>query len=551
MFNPSSEQRLILEGDTHALVDAGPGTGKSATAIELTRRTASTLTKHQKVLFMSFSNAAVNRLASTAGIALDKFKSRLAFMTYHSLAWEIVRTYGRLWGLSNKLTVLDEIEFLLAVTNGQLKGSENSFDDLLNFAKLNKKVSFDIMVPLAIKILQTSADIRRVESKKFPLIIADEFQDTNAEQWQLLKLIGEHSRVIALGDLNQVIYGKDYETAKALFEDFKQWKNIQTAPFSRNSFRCKNNDVLDFSYALVQAQKIEMQNRNVQIQPCYKNQFRSVVATNCARILKTSKDSGKTIGILTGSAAYAQKLAVDLKIPPADSSVKIPIYAKIPVSEARKESFRLATLSLYQYRKTRDQENLNNAIRSLAALKSNWASRSRSSMASLEEIKKELHAPINSRSKKPIYELLQSSEEMDFYRFEIQFKIALQGSKLFSTVGNNVSSLGHSLINAESNLSAQMEFPFEHFRETRTPKGLYGDPTNAGSVEVLSMWKSKGREFDYVLIVFDPRDLSQNVSLETERRVFYVACTRAKEWLGIIYPSGYPGRVLAQTLGLR
>lgn len=551
MFNPSHEQKLIIDGNTHALVDAGPGTGKSATAIELTRKVASTLSTNQKVLFMSFSNAAVNRLASTAGITLDKVKSRLAFMTYHSLAWEIVRTYGRLWGLSNKLSVLDEVEFLLAVANGQLKGTGNSYEDLLTFAKVNKKISFDIMVPLATKILQTSADIRRVESKKFPLIIADEFQDTNDEQWQLLKLMGEYSRVIALGDLNQVIYGKDYETAKALFEDFKKWKDVQTAPFSRNSYRCKNNDILDFSYALVQGQKIEMANRNVQIQPIYKNQFRSAVATNCARILRTSRDSGKTIGILTGSSASAQKLAQDLKIPPADAVVRIPIYAKIPVSEARKESFRLATLSLFQYKKIRNQENLNNAIRSLAALKSNWASRSRSAMTSLDEIKKELQAPRNSKSKKPIHDLLQSAEQMDFHRFESLFKTALQGSKLFSTVGNNVSSLGHSLINAESNLSSQMEFPFEHFRETRTPKGLHGEPTNVGSVEVLSMWKSKGREFDYVLIVFDPRDLSQNVSMETERRVFYVACTRAKEWLGIIYTYGSPGRALAQTLGLR
>lgn len=96
-----------------------------------------------------------------------------------------------------------------------------------------------------------------------------------------------------------------------------------------------------------------------------------------------------------------------------------------------------------------------------------------------------------------------------------------------------------------------MEFPFDHFRETRTPKGLYGDTVAGGKVEILSMWKSKGREFDHVIIVFDPRDFSQNVSIETEKRLFYVACTRAKEWLGIIYPTGSPGRVLAQTLGLR
>jgi superfamily I DNA/RNA helicase len=551
MFDPSTEQKLILDGDSHALVDAGPGTGKSAMALELTRKIAKTLKKPQKVLFLSFSNAAVNRLAATAGITLDTVKSNLSFMTYHALAWEIVRTHGRLWGLSNRLSVLDEVEFLLAVASTQLKSDGNSYDDFLQFAKANHKISFEIMVPLAIKILKSSDDIRRIESKRFPLIIADEFQDTNPDQWELLKAIGEQSRVIALGDLNQVIYGKDYETAKELFENFKTWKSVQTSPFSRHSYRCKNNHILDFSYDLVNSRTADMRNSTVQVRSCYRHQLRTMVATTCAPILRTSQAQGKSIGILTGSAAVAQKLAIDLKIPPEGSVMQMPIHAKIPVSEARKESFRLAALSLYQFKKTKNEKNLVNAARALMALKTNWAARKLKSPVQYEDVIKELSPPKSKRSKKPIYDLVMSEVYADFKSFESIFKEALQNSSLFSSAGESIDSIGHSLMNSESNLSAQMEFPFDHFRETRTPKGLYGDTVAGGRVEILSMWKSKGREFDHVIIVFDPRDFSQNVSVETEKRLFYVACTRAKEWLGIIYPTGSPGRVLAQTLGLR
>lgn len=551
MFDPSPEQKLILDGNFHALVDAGPGTGKSAMALELTRKIAKSLKKPQKVLFLSFSNAAVNRLAATAGITLDAVKSNLSFMTYHALAWEIVRTHGRLWGLSNRLSVLDEVEFLLAVASSQLKSDANSYNDFLQFAKANQKISFEIMVPLAVKILNSSSEIRRIESKRFPLVIADEFQDTNQEQWELLRAIGDQSRVIALGDLNQVIYGKDYEAAKNLFEEFKRWKAIQTSPFSPHSYRCKNNHILDFSYDLVNSRITNLNNSTVQVRSCYRNQLRSMVATTCASILKTSQAQGKSIGILTGSAAVAQKLAIDLKVPPEGAVMQMPIHAKIPISETRKESFRLAALSLYQFKKIKNEKNLVNAARALMALKTNWAVKKLKKPVLYKDVVKELSAPKNKNSKKPIYDLIMSEIPVDFKSFESILKEALKSSSFFSSAGESINSIGHSLINSESNLSAQMEFPFEHFRETRSPKGLYGDTIAGGRVEILSMWKSKGREFDHVIIVFDPRDFSQNVSVETEKRLFYVACTRAKEWLGIIYPTGSPGRVLAQTLGLR
>lgn len=550
MFKPTDEQRSIIEGTESAIINAGPGTGKSATAIELARTVAVGLNPPQKVLFLSFSNAAIGRLAASAGISLKSVQSSLVFMTYHSLAWEIVRTYGRLWGLSNRLSVLDEVETLLAVANGDLPSiRDNSFDDLLRIAKKAHRVSFDIMVPLAKKILTAAPEICKIESKRFPLIIVDEFQDTRPDQWAFLKLIGTSSRVLALGDLNQVIYGNAYAEASKLFDDFKEWKGVEYAPFSRQSFRCKNNDILNFAYPLVNSQEADMTSTTVQVSSGHRTQFRAKVATHCASVLKTAIDHQKTIGILTSSALSAQKLAVDLKRVPKGSTIQIPIYAKVPVSEGKKESFRMAALAIYQLKMSKSESCMSNGIRALAALRTNWSIKAPKSQR-IAEIKKELERPRNSKSKKPLFDLINLDGPMTFKEFEPFFLAALQESKFFSSVGKNIGSLGRSLVNFESEASSQMEFPFEHFRENRVPKGLYGDPVYRDTIEILSMWRSKGREFDYVIIVFDPRDLSAKVSLDTERRLFYVACTRAKEWLGIIYPHKSPGVALARTLGL-
>jgi superfamily I DNA/RNA helicase len=97
-------------------------------------------------------------------------------------------------------------------------------------------------------------------------------------------------------------------------------------------------------------------------------------------------------------------------------------------------------------------------------------------------------------------------------------------------------------------LSSQMEFPLDHFRNTREAKGLHGEIPPQSRIEILSMWKSKGREFDFVILIFDPRELSQTTPQDTERRLIYVGATRAKEWLGVVYPHGSPGVSLAAIL---
>ena len=63
-FEPTSQQKALLSTEESAMVIAGPGTGKTRTAIEKARFHIPLLkSESHKVLFLSFSNAAVFRLA--------------------------------------------------------------------------------------------------------------------------------------------------------------------------------------------------------------------------------------------------------------------------------------------------------------------------------------------------------------------------------------------------------------------------------------------------------------------------------------------------------
>jgi DNA helicase-2/ATP-dependent DNA helicase PcrA len=118
VFTPTPEQQGIIDTDSSAIVIAGPGTGKTRTAIEKARLHCARLdpVKRQRVLFLSFSNAAVRRLSDAAAVNFSRDERRLLrFMTYHSYAAEMLRHYGRFAGLPPKIQIMDTIEQALTL----------------------------------------------------------------------------------------------------------------------------------------------------------------------------------------------------------------------------------------------------------------------------------------------------------------------------------------------------------------------------------------------------------------------------------------------------
>jgi superfamily I DNA/RNA helicase len=89
---------------------------------------------------------------------------------------------------------------------------------------------------------------------------------------------------------------------------------------------------------------------------------------------------------------------------------------------------------------------------------------------------------------------------------------------------------------------------FHDFRLTRTAKGLYGYEAMEGKTHVLTYHKGKGREFDFVILVVDPRDESGRTPLDEKRRLYYVCATRARKWLGVVYCGTELGNVLGPVL---
>ena len=109
-YDPTPEQNAIIESDASALIIAGPGRGKTATAIAAANAWLKRNPQGGRVLFTSFSNAAVRRIGEAAGISLRAHERRLQVRTFHSVAMEVLRDFGRFGGLKRPVKTLDQPE---------------------------------------------------------------------------------------------------------------------------------------------------------------------------------------------------------------------------------------------------------------------------------------------------------------------------------------------------------------------------------------------------------------------------------------------------------
>ena len=91
-------------------------------------------------------------------------------------------------------------------------------------------VDFDDLITLPLKLLQTDDEARQKWRDRFKHVLVDEYQDTNATQYELLKqLVGEQGVFTAVGDDDQSIYGwrgATIENLKRLPQDFPELKVI-------------------------------------------------------------------------------------------------------------------------------------------------------------------------------------------------------------------------------------------------------------------------------------------------------------------------------------
>lgn len=185
--NPEQSRLVETQADL-TVVLGGAGVGKTTSALAAAHSHLLRMEQakpHERVLFLSFSRSSVARIASRTYEILGRHSGQVDIMTFHSLAFSIVRRFGALVGHGDAVLVSPAREKLGLAQN---------------------EIGYGRLIPLALEIAQAAPSVAAHLRTRWGLVIVDEFQDTGDAQQQLLETIAQDSRLILLGDPNQCIY---------------------------------------------------------------------------------------------------------------------------------------------------------------------------------------------------------------------------------------------------------------------------------------------------------------------------------------------------------
>ena len=241
------DQRCAAETvDGPLLIVAGPGSGKTRT---LTYRIAHLIAERgvaaESCLAITFTRRAAAEMRERLTALLPDCAQRVPIHTFHSLGLAILREHATAAGLHRGFRVASEAEraALLAET---LDLAAAKAERLLRAISKEKRthgsadvdgseaaayaralatrnwIDFDDLIALPVRALATNPALATFYHGCWRWISVDEFQDVDAQQYRLLKLLAPpSSNLCAIGDPNQAIYGFRGADASC-FDRFRQ-----------------------------------------------------------------------------------------------------------------------------------------------------------------------------------------------------------------------------------------------------------------------------------------------------------------------------------------
>ncbi len=294
-MTPNPQQLLVVDHFTGpCMVMAVPGSGKTASVTERTRRLLAKGVDPKSILSITFTNKAANEMRERIAKAVGaEPASKMTVSTFHSLCSRIIRTNCALLGLDKNYSIYDsdDQERLLKTcikmiedvgSTDKFKPSKEYIRSLMNyiegirnacmteeaalqkyqldgnqakvaaeyFMQLRKSnaVDFTGLLSETLRLFKENPNVREVYRNRFRYISVDEVQDTNIAQYELIKDFGiGHGNVLVVGDLDQSIYkfrSANPENILAFEKDFpgckvlKLEKNYRSTPsilkFSQN-----------------------------------------------------------------------------------------------------------------------------------------------------------------------------------------------------------------------------------------------------------------------------------------------------------------------------
>ncbi|WP_035235545.1 UvrD-helicase domain-containing protein [Desulfobacter vibrioformis] len=290
-LNPEQE-RAVKSESRAVVIQAGPGTGKTRT---LTARIAWLLRENrsapENILALTFTNKAAGELAGRIESFIPQGGQFVTAATFHGFCLKLLKQYSdfkrglmeddlrfEMLGLAFKAVTGEKkvpqktVSKLDAWISRQKQQFKEPYDDTLGDAASSSKDGFDPVWPgvyqtydqmlqergladfedlifICFRLFSRDAALLEQVRHRYKFIFVDEYQDLNLGQYRLVRLLAQNSHIFVIGDPDQSIYGfrgSDSRFFRRFEQDFPGCEQIRL----RRNYR-STQTILDASFQVI------------------------------------------------------------------------------------------------------------------------------------------------------------------------------------------------------------------------------------------------------------------------------------------------------------
>ena len=573
------------------MVLAGPGSGKTTV---ITHRTKKLIEEYgidaKNILVITFTRAAALEMQERFSYIMNNRNYPVTFGTFHSVYFRILK-YAYNYNAANilreeqKISILKEIigylrleiedegDFISDIISeiSMVKGdmmdishyySKNCSETIFRqiYSQYNEKlirsnlIDFDDMLVMCYELLTKRPDILRLWQDKYQYILIDEFQDISRVQYEIIKMLAEpQNNIFIVGDDDQSIYRfrgakpeimqkfvKDYDNPMRILLDVNYRSNKAIV---EKSMKLIGHNGVRFDKA-IRCEKVSLPNEEPVKIRCFKNQIEEsdFVINTIANALK-NKHTYKDIAVLYRTNTNPRLLVEKLM------EYSIPFKMKDTIPNIYNH---FVAKDMISYIRIAMGDDSRKNYLSIINRPKRYIARDAFStpMVDMDDIR-------------DYYEDKQYVvERIDRFEYDIMM---LEKMTPYAAINYIRKGIGYDefleeyaafrKINPEEIYDILDELqesakPYKTYDEWFSHIEKYGEELNIqmqkryeieDAIELATMHSSKGLEYKTVIIIDSNEGVTPykkallDADIEEERRLFYVAMTRAKEYLYIVY----------------
>ena len=585
-----SQLEAVKVMDGPLLILAGAGSGKTRV---LTTRVSYLIdqgVEPNSILAITFTNKAAKEMKERIIKILGPTAYQIQISTFHSFGLTIIKENYELLGYKKNFTILDSDDSLTVIKRilkdydldpkiynpkgikSKISGAKNELlnpEDYSNYASseyekivlkvyksyqnklaINNSLDFDDLLMLPIVLFRQNPDVLKNYQEKYKYILIDEYQDTNEAQYILTKMISaKYKNICVVGDPDQSIYAFRGSNYRNILNFEKDYKNTKTIMLEKNYRSTKNiltvaNDIIKNNTARKE-KKLWTENEDGEKIYYHRSENEKdeafYVMTQIRELMKVSPL--KEVAVLYRTNAQSRNMEEAL----LRENIPYKVVGSFYFYKRKEIKDLIAYLNVIY-----NQDDDINLLRVINVPKRGIG------LKTIENLVNKAND-----ENKSIYQIISSGKELEFKKI-IDELIELKDSSSLTELVDHVLEktnmkkelITEKTLEAEVRLENLEEFKSitknfeekngiisleEFLEEISLVSDIEEHKNNNEVVTLMTVHSAKGLEFDNVFIIGleegifpHVNSFQESASLEEERRLCYVAVTRARKKLWLI-----------------